>query len=98
VLTDCWPILTVDAHAAYDEMAEKMIALAKEQRGFRGVESVRGADGFGLTVSYWENLADIEAWKANGEHRVAQKLGRSQWYESFDIKVCKIERDGGSPL
>ena len=35
----------------YDKMAERMVELAASQPGFLGVESVRGADGFGITVS-----------------------------------------------
>jgi heme-degrading monooxygenase HmoA len=79
----------------YGRMAEKMIELAKVQNGFLGVESARGSDGFGITVSYWKSEEDIHAWKKDGEHRLAQELGRSQWYESFVTRVCKVERDYG---
>lgn len=79
----------------YEQMAEKMIELAKIQKGFLGVESARGSDGFGITVSYWKSEEDIRLWKTNGEHRLAQELGRGQWYESFVTRVCKVERDYG---
>lgn len=36
--------------AEYDQMAEKMLELAKKQSGFLGVESAR--DDVGITVSY----------------------------------------------
>ena len=77
----------------YDQMAAQMVELAKQQKGFKGMESVRGADGFGVTISYWESEADIKAWKANAEHLEAQHLGRCQWYESFSTKVCRVERE-----
>ena len=32
----------------YDAMADRMVELAAEQAGFLGVESARGADGFGI--------------------------------------------------
>lgn len=80
---------------AYEQMAEKMIELAKIQKGFLGVESTRGSDGFGITVSYWKSEEDIRVWKANGDHRLAQELGRGHWYESFVTRVCKVERDYG---
>jgi len=80
---------------AYEQMAEKMMELAKVQKGFLGVESTRGSDGFGITVSYWKSEEDIRAWKKNGEHQLAQELGRGQWYDSFVTRVCKIERDYG---
>jgi heme-degrading monooxygenase HmoA len=73
-------------------MANEMVALAKEQPGFLGEESVRESNGFGVTVSYWESEEAIRLWKENARHRVAQKLGREQWYESFVTRVCKVER------
>lgn len=40
------------------------------------MESVRGADGFGITVSYWDSQAAIRAWSRHAEHRDAQARGR----------------------
>ncbi|EJM47726.1 antibiotic biosynthesis monooxygenase family protein, partial [Pseudomonas sp. GM48] len=37
----------------YAEAAAQMLELAREQPGFLGVESARGDDGLGITVSYW---------------------------------------------
>lgn len=74
-------------------MAERMLELAKKQKGFLGIESVRGADGTGVTISYWESEADIAAWRNNSDHKLAQELGQNRWYESFDVKVCKVERE-----
>ena len=45
----------------YGATADRMVELAAQQPGFLGVESVRGADGFGITVSYWESEAAIKA-------------------------------------
>lgn len=80
----------------YAEMAERMVALAAEQPGFLGIESVR--DGLGITISYWESLEAIRNWKAHAEHQVAQRLGREEWYTSFKTRVCKVERDYGLGL
>jgi len=79
----------------YGAMAERMVALAKEQPGFLGVESARDADGFGLTVSYWRDEAAIAAWKAHADHTVARRLGRDQWYADFQVRVCRVERQYG---
>lgn len=40
--------------AGYGVMAERMVELAQQQPGFLGMESTRGADGFGITVAYWK--------------------------------------------
>jgi len=76
----------------YGEMAERMVELAKKQVGFMGVDSARD-DQLGITVSYWENLEAIEAWKANAEHLKAQHLGYKKWYQSFSLRICKVERE-----
>ncbi|GAA0681530.1 antibiotic biosynthesis monooxygenase [Marinobacterium maritimum] len=77
----------------YAEMADRMVALASEQPGFLGVESVR--DGLGITVSYWGSLEAIKNWKSNAEHREAQRLGHEQWYSAFKVGIAKVERDYG---
>jgi heme-degrading monooxygenase HmoA len=76
----------------YAAMSERMVELASHQPGFLGVESARGADGVGITVSYWASLEAIAEWKANAEHRVAQSTGRSKWYARFEARVCRVER------
>jgi heme-degrading monooxygenase HmoA len=80
------------AKAAYDRTAERMNELAAEQPGFLGIETVRGEDGFGITVSYWSSDDAISAWKANAEHVAAQDLGTSVWYSHFELRVAKVER------
>lgn len=81
----------------YEQMAERMLELAARQPGFLGVESARGADGFGITVSYWASLADIANWKAHADHRIAQENGKRLWYEHYELRVAKIERARGKP-
>ena len=76
----------------YDEMAQRMAELAQEQPGYLGVESARGADGLGITVSYWESEEAIRRWREHAEHRVAQERGRSMWYANFSLRVCRVER------
>ena len=77
----------------YAAMAERRVALAREQAGFLGVESVRDPEGFGITVSYWRDEASIAAWKAHAEHTEARRLGRERGYSSFHLRVCRVERD-----
>jgi heme-degrading monooxygenase HmoA len=76
---------------SYDGMAEAMVKLAAEEPGFLGIESAR--EGLGITVSYWESLEAITAWKQNSAHLVAQARGREVWYDAFKVRICKVERD-----
>lgn len=80
-----------DDTEGYPEMAEKMETLARQQEGFIGIESARNT--IGITVSYWESLEAIKNWKANTEHLLAQQKGREQWYNWYNVKICKVERE-----
>ncbi len=75
----------------YDDMAVRMEELAAEQPGFLGIESARGSDGFGITISYWRSLDELQAWKQVAEHRGAQQLGRERWYTEYQVRVARVE-------
>lgn len=81
----------------YGDMAAEMETLAAQQPGFLGIESVRDADGFGITVSYWRDEESVSAWKNVGRHRTAQAAGRAKWYEHFELRVARVERAYGGP-
>ena len=79
----------------YSETSDRMVELSKQQPGFLGMESARGADGVGITVCYWQDLDSIKGWKANAEHHIAQSRGRAEWYESYQLRICHIESEHG---
>jgi heme-degrading monooxygenase HmoA len=81
----------------YGATADRMVELAQQQPGFLGVESARGEDRLGITVSYWRSEADIQAWKAHAEHRIAQETGQARWYEHYVTRVAKVERAYAGP-
>ncbi|APH69100.1 antibiotic biosynthesis monooxygenase [Bacillus sp. LR_5] len=76
----------------YGETAERMVSLAADQPGFLGVESVREADGRGITVSYWDSIDAINHWKHHNEHQAAKEKGKSVWYELYAVRIAKVER------
>jgi heme-degrading monooxygenase HmoA len=75
----------------YSDMSVKMTELASKQQGFLGVESARA--GLGITVSYWRDMEAVRNWKENAEHKIARAKGRSDWYQSFKVRIAKVERD-----
>lgn len=77
----------------YNITADLMDELASKQVGFLGVESARGQNGLGITVSYWESLEAIKLWKENIAHKKAQEKGKQDWYSSYTTRICKVERD-----
>ncbi len=80
---------------AYAATAARMVELARTQPGFLGIEATRGEDGVGITVSYWESLESISAWKENEEHQAAQSAGREKWYDRYELRIAKVERAYG---
>lgn len=79
-----------DTHG-YMEMAVKMEQLARSQEGYLGMDSAR--EKTGITVSYWSNLNAIKRWKINAEHLIAQSKGKHFWYESYSVRIAKVERE-----
>lgn len=78
--------------AGYARTAQHMLELAARQSGYLGVEETRDDDGVGITVSYWESLEAIEAWKNQADHLNAQRLGRERWYQAFRLRIARVER------
>jgi heme-degrading monooxygenase HmoA len=77
-----------DVDNGYQHTDEKMFELATLQDGFLGVETVAG-----IAVSYWKDLESIKKWKENTEHSEAQKRGKEEWYKTYKMRICKVERD-----
>lgn len=88
-------IRTPGESAGYEAMAERMVELARNQPGFLGIESARGADGLGITVSYWTSEEAIRRWREHVEHAIAQQLGREQWYAGYELRIARVERHYG---
>jgi heme-degrading monooxygenase HmoA len=78
--------------AGYKKMAAAMEEAAKKQAGFLHMESVRGPEGFGITISYWHSLDAIKEWKQHTQHQSAQKAGKEKWYSDYKVEICKIEK------
>ena len=69
-----------------------MVELASRQAGFLGIESARGPDGFGITVSYWDSLEAIRAWKDVPAHAAVQAQAKESFYERYEVRVCSVDR------
>ena len=72
--------------------ATAMDALAARQVGYLGMDSVRGADDLGITVSYWASDADAKAWRDNPDHAAIRDAGRDRWYSSYSLHVAEVTR------
>ena len=81
-----------DDEPGYAEAAAAMDALAAAQPGYLGVSSARGADGFGITVSYWADEAAALAWRAHPDHSAIRDRGRADWYADYRVDIASITR------
>ena len=82
-----------EVSADYEATGQRMLELAAAQDGYLGVESVRGADGVGITVSYWRDLASIKAWREQSEHTLAREKGRAEFYANYRLRIAHVERE-----
>jgi heme-degrading monooxygenase HmoA len=80
----------VDADG-YAAAADAMDALAAEQPGYRGVESL-SQGGMGITLSYWADEASAVAWRKHPEHAATREAGRGRWYSWYRLHVAEIGR------
>lgn len=78
--------------AGYAKAAEAMVKLARQQKGFVDIESVRGPDGHGITISYWQSEEDAAAWRDEKTHAMIRDKGRAIWYDAYSLQITKIER------
>ena len=46
----------------------------------------------GVTVAYFETEESVKLWRDLPEHLEAQKLGRTDFYEDYEVFVAKVER------
>jgi heme-degrading monooxygenase HmoA len=73
------------------DAAGRLIVLATRAPGFLGLESAARAEGT-ATVSYWETLDAVEAWKARCDQALSKTHGLKSWYLSFGLSIARIER------
>lgn len=79
----------VDGYAA---AAEAMEAAATCRDGYLGIDSTRGANGVGITISWWRDEAAALAWRDDPEHTRIRERGRAVWYEWYRIVVATVDR------
>ena len=81
--------LDVDGYARAAAMMEE---LAARQEGYVGMDSVRGADGLGITISYWTDEASAKAWRDHPDHAEIRDAGRDRWYSDYSLHVAQVTR------
>lgn len=76
----------------YARAATMMNELATQQVGYVGMDTVRGSDGIGITISYWTDEASAQAWRDHPEHAAIRDAGRDRWYSDYSLHVAQVTR------
>lgn len=76
----------------YARAATIMNELAAQQVGYVGMDTVRGSDGLGITISYWTDEASASAWRDHPEHTAIRDAGRDRWYSDYSLHVAQVKR------
>jgi len=84
--------IRTDGDRGYSAAADETMELASKQPGFLGVESAR--QEVGVTVSYWQSLEAIRAWREDVRHKEAQSRA-GDWFKCFRVRVCRVEHEFG---
>jgi len=81
----------------YSKMALKMRNLAINEYGCTEFTAVTEGT-HEIAISYWNSQQDIQKWKQDAEHLVAQELGRTIWYKSYKIQIVEIKHEYSSTI
>ena len=76
----------------YARAATRMNELATQQVGYVGMDTVRGSDGLGITISYWTDEASASTWRDHPEHTAIRDAGRDRWYSDYSLHVAQVTR------
>ena len=74
-------------------MAAEMLATAQSMPGFIDYKRFTADDGERLTLVRWQDEETLRGWREHERHRLAQRLGREQWYSEYHIEVAEVVRD-----
>ncbi len=80
----------------YEALSTRMAELVRDHPGFLEMTSVRDPrTREGVTVAYFRDEESVIAWKADLEHREAQRRGMTDLYEAYRVTVAHVDRDYG---
>lgn len=79
-----------DARLAYEATAERMADLARTMPGFLELKTFVADDGERVSLVTFATPEAHAAWRAHPDHRAAQQRGREEFYDAYDIQVCRV--------
>ena len=83
--------ITKQLDEEYSKTAQEMRKLALEQYGCIEFTSLSEGEQE-IALSYWHSEEDIQKWKGDARHFIAQKNGQEKWYQSYSVEIAEISR------
>ena len=77
----------------YATAVARMNELARTMPGYVSHKIYYAEDGERCTIVEFEHEEGLRAWRANPEHRAAQKMAREKYYSEYHIQVCTLDRE-----
>ena len=77
----------------YSDLNDELVESIKDIEGYLGHDSSKS--DVGVTAIYFKDLESIDRWRKHPRHQFAKKLGISDFYDSYHIRIAKVEYDRG---
>jgi len=81
-----------DVPDRYFDLAAELRARAGALPGFVEHKVFVAEDGERLTLVTFDSAEHEAAWRDDVEHRAAQREGRDDFYDEYDVAVCEVQR------
>lgn len=95
VIFEVWP--SAGRRQSYLDIAAGLRPMLDAIDGFISIERFESLSEPGklLSLSFWRDEDAVMRWRTQDAHREAQKLGRSEVFEDYRLRVVSVLRDYG---
>ncbi|HSN02455.1 MAG TPA: antibiotic biosynthesis monooxygenase [Acidimicrobiales bacterium] len=76
--------------AQYRPLAAEMSELAQQMEGFVDETFFAAPNGDRVTIVRFVDRSSHDAWARHPRHRDAQRRGRDEFYESYEISITEV--------
>ena len=95
VIFEVWP--AEGERQRYLDIAAELRPLLDGIDGFISIERFESLSEPGkvLSLSFWRDQDAVRAWREMDQHRAAQRVGRSEVFRDYRLRIAGVVRDYG---
>jgi len=95
VIFEVWP--RPEKKDQYLKHAGELRSIVESIDGYLSVERFESItdENKMLSLSFFDTDKALDEWRNTAEHRVAQQLGRSDYFADYRLRIARVERDYG---